>query len=278
MSAQLAGEHPCRSCGHGVVAGVCPFCDRPHGRLRGLRWLWFRPGWMLVVGLAALGAGAGLIVLALGLSGRGPSGQPGHALAAAPVRQTVAAPVTGAPTGSVFQVLGTATNELGQEPTKGFAFVVRAAAGSSDLLTDYNLIVGGYLDGNQTVDLQRGDQTFTATVVAVNPDPHVALLRIQGEYPPFAIGHATPRPRDTVVIDPLPPGGPRRAATVGYDGRGGSDHLTFSVAVPAPGAGAPVLDAGGRVVGMAEPSSPFGSAEVGFAVPINTACGAVAGC
>lgn len=277
MSAQLAGEYPCPSCGHRVDAGVCPFCDRPHGRLPGLRWVWFRHGWAPVA-LAGLGAGSGLMVLALGLSGRGPSGRSGPALAAAPVSRTVVAPVTGSATGPVFEVLGTDTNEFGQESTKGFAFVVRTAAGSSDLLTDYQLIVGGYLDGNQTVDLRRGEQTSTATVVAVSPDPHVALLRIRGEYPPFAIGHSAPRPPDTVVVDPLPPGGTRRAAMVAYDGRGGSDHLTFSVAVPALGDGAPVLDAHGRVVGMAEPSSPFGAAGVGFAVPINTACEAVAGC
>lgn len=276
MSAQL--DHACPSCGHEVVAGVCPVCDRPHGRLQGLRWVWFPPrrGWL--VAAAALPIGLVLAVVALGLSARGPSDRPGRALPAATVGSPAAAPGIGTPTGSVFEVLGADTDEFGQRSVKGFAFVVRAAAGSSDLLTDYDLIVDGYLRGSRTVDLQRGQQTFTAALVAVNPDPHVALLRIEGEYPPFAIGHDTLQPHDTVVVDPLPPAGTRRAAVVAYDGRGGADHLTFSVAVPALGAGAPVLDAAGRVVGMAEPSAPFGTATVGFAVPINTGCEAVAGC
>ena len=278
MSAQLAGDHACSSCGHAVVAGVCPSCDRPHGRLSPLRWIWFRHGRALIVGLVALPVGSALVIVALGLPGAGRPAHTGRAVPAAPVGHTVAVPGAVASRGSVFQVLGTDANELGQRPTKGFAFVVRTAAGSSDLLTDYQLIVEGYLNGNQTVDLQRGGQTFTAAVVAVSPDPHVALLRIQGEYPPFPIGHATPRPHDTVIVDPLPPAGARAAAMVAYEGRGGTDHLTFSVSVPTTGAGAPVLDSGSRVVGMAEPSAPFNVPGVGFAVPIGTACAAVAAC
>jgi putative serine protease PepD len=169
-------------------------------------------------------------------------------------------------------------NEFGVRDLRGYAFVISTTAGTSDLLTDYHLIVDNYMQGKDTVDLQHGERTFTAKVIAVSPDPHVALLRIDGAWHPLAISPTSPRAGDTVTVGPFPPDASRQAAVIAYTGPGGATHLTFSVEVPSLGDGTPVLDSSGRVVGIAEPTSQFRAGGVGFAVPIPSACAAVAAC
>jgi putative serine protease PepD len=180
--------------------------------------------------------------------------------------------------GPVFGVVGGDPNEFGMRPVLGDAFVIRTTAGTSDLLTDYHLIVNTFMQGQDTVELQQGEETFTAKIVAISPDPHVALLRIQGTFNPLTISLRVPKPGETVTLSPMTPGTARSAAVIPYGGPGGSTHLTFSVAVPNFEDGSPVLDSAHRVVGIAEPSSQFQAHEVGFAGFVAAACAAVASC
>jgi hypothetical protein len=178
----------------------------------------------------------------------------------------------------VFGVLGGDPNEFGMRPVLGDAFVIRTTAETSDLLTDYHLILNTFMQRQDTVELQQGEETFTAKIVAVSPDPHVALLRIQGTFKALPISPRVPKPGETVILSPMTPGTARSAAVIPYSGLGGSTHLTFSVAVPTVDDGAPVLDSANRVVGIAEPSSQFHAQAVGFAGFVGTACAAVASC
>jgi S1-C subfamily serine protease len=179
---------------------------------------------------------------------------------------------------STFWVLGADRDESGGRSRIGYAFVIHAGAESSDLLTDYDLVVGRYLRGERTIDLGHGARTFAATIVAVSPDPHVALLRIGGTFPALPIAIAPPHVGDTVVLGedatvPAP-----RATIVVHPTPGRPHHLTFSVAVADLDDGTPVLNLNGRVVGISEPSAPFGTDDLGFAVPIHAGCLAVQVC
>lgn len=169
-------------------------------------------------------------------------------------------------------------DEFGNETRRGYAFVIHTSSQTSELLTDYDLVVDALRQGNDKVDLDHGGQSFTATVLAVTTEPHVALLRIPGEFPSLSISVSTPKTGDTVTLGEPGSSGLRDGAVVAYSGRGSAEHLTFSVEVPDVDDGAPVLNSAGKVVGIAEPSTPFHVSGIGFAMPILRACQAVGVC
>ena len=282
MSAHLAGHDWCHLCGRPLGEGVCPHCDRPRKWWpnRAASWVPCRRGrWSGA--LAVVLAGVVLAVFDLGWSGTGHSVRPStravptkSASPTRPASQPAAAPA--AP--STFEVLGDEMDIFGNRARRGYAFVIHSGSQTSDLLTDYYMIAQDYMQGIDTVDLQRGDQAFTAKVVAVGSDCHVALLRISGSYPSLPVSAAMPKAGDTVTVGEATSGTERHAAVVAYSGSGGASHLTFSIEVPNVDDGLPVLNAAGRVVGIAEPTSLYRVGGVGFAVPILQACQAVGTC
>lgn len=275
------GMGSCHWCGRRLDGGLCPHCDR-----RGDGWLARTEAlvrlhdgfWLPALAVLAVALAIGVIVVAFvrvepratGPSGTEP-GSPSPTSPSTPVRKDA----LGA---STFWVLGPDRDETGRRSRLGYAFVIRAGAESSDLLTDYGLVVGRYTRGDRTVDLGHGERTFTATIVAVSPDPHVALLRIGGRFPALPVAATAPGVGDTVVLGedggvPAP-----RAVVVSHSLPGRPHHLTFSVALDGGDDGTPVLNLTGRVVGIAEPSAPFGTGDLGFAVPIRAGCMAVEAC
>jgi hypothetical protein len=277
MSYDLSDQQRCHLCDGPLIGGVCPSCDRPHRRAiigTGAR-LWLHDhGFAGLVAVLALVAGAAIAVFVLRPGGRPAARAEPLAVSSA----TTTRPLPGDQSPSVFGVAGGDVDEFGLRELRGYAFVVRSADGVTDLLTDYGLIVDAYLQENATVDLQRGTQTYTAQVVMVSPDPHVALLRINGNVEPLPISSLPPASGDPVLL--FTATGFRPAAVVPYAGRGAAAHLTFSVEVSNRGGGAPVLDGEGAVVGIAEPTAQFGLAAhgVGFAQSIAAACAALAAC
>ncbi|MDA8302464.1 MAG: hypothetical protein M0005_13215 [Actinomycetota bacterium] len=196
----------------------------------------------------------------------------------APPTSPASQPATAIRAPSTFEVLGNEMDVFGNRSLRGYAFVIHTGSQTSDLLTDYYLVAQTYMQGVDTVDLQRGDQTFTAKVVAVGSDCHVALLRISGTYPSLPISVATPKAGDTVTVGEATSITARHAAVVAYSGTGEVSHLTFSVEVSNVDDGLPVLNPAGRVVGIAEPTSLYRVSGAGFAVPILQACRAVGAC
>lgn len=266
----------CHLCGRPLVDGVCPRCDRPAPRwpVRVASWAWRTPGRRL----AASSFVVATVVAAVLTSTGAFTGSPSTLTATTPdvaSRSTTPGAPAGAATyaPSTFEILGY-TDELGRG-RRGYAFVIRSGAGTSFLLTDYHLVVADFMRGYRTVDLRRGDQTFTATIIAVSPDPHVALLRISGVYPALTISPARPRSGATVTVGEPGSRAARPAAVIDYSGPGGDKHLTFSVEVSNGDDGEPVLNSADQVVGIAEPTSQHGTQGVGFAVRIWQACQAV---
>jgi S1-C subfamily serine protease len=252
---------------------VCAACDRPHHRaiVPAAERVWLHEHRRLV-GAAVLAAL--LVFLYAVVDSRAPGPAP---TARAPARvATLSSPRQDEQPASVFGVVGGAADEFGLRDVRGYAFVVRSTGGTTDLLTDYHLIAAPYLAGERTVDLQRGGDTYSAQIVTVSPDPHVALLRMNGTFEALPTSPRPPAAGDAVTL--FSGGAMRHAAVVPYAGRGGAVHLTFSVEVPNGDAGAPVLDGVGAVVGVADPSAPFGASGIGFAVPIAAACAAVEDC
>ena len=135
-----------------------------------------------------------------------------------------------------------------------------------------------YMNGIDTVYLRRRGQEFTAKVIAVGPDCHVALLQISGTYPSLPVSAAIPKAGDTVTLGEATSGTKKQVALVANSDAAGTSHLTLSLEVTSVDDGLPVLDTAGRVVGIAEPTMLYRVAGVGFAVPMLQACQAVGAC
>lgn len=280
MRPEVTEKNRCHLCGRAFVDGACPVCDRRPRRaaLGAGTWLWVHDRRLVavtVVVVIALAAG-GLVVWprpSPRSSVPPPTTHPDQAGLAGPWLPAASAPASR----SVFGVGTDAVDEFGVHGVRGYAFVVSSRDGVSGLLTDYDLIVSSYLTGQRTVYLRYDTQTYAARVVAVSPDPHVALLRLNGTWTPLPVARTVPALGDAVTVGRFTAEGPRRASVIDYTGPGGVTHLTFSVDVPVAEDGAPVLNAAGEVVGVAEPTVQFGPAAtgVGFALPIEAVCTAI---
>lgn len=278
MSAYTDPGGGCHLCGGPLVAGVCPHCDRPPRRwpARVASRVWLTPGRRLAVLTLAVAAVVVLVLASIGFVFFGsrstkitttPEGESPTAALITPAQAATSSL-------STFEILGY-TDGFGGRERRGYAFVIRSGAGTSFLLTDYNLLVADFMQGYRSVDLRRGEQNFTGTIVAVSPDPHVALLRIRGVYPALPISPVRPHPGATVTLGEPLSAGAQPAAVLGFTGAGGGKHLTFSVEVSNNEDGKPVLNSAEQVVGIAEPTSQHRTQGVGYAVPIRPACRAV---
>lgn len=277
MHAYADPGRSCHLCGGPLVAGVCLHCDRPRPRwpVRVVSWVWLTRGRKLAALSFVAASVLAAAVVSAGVFGRESAvvtaRTAGVVTSRSDAPSTPTEPAISSP--STFEILG--YTDGFERVRRGYAFVIRSGEGSSLLLTDYHLVVADYMPGYRTVDLRRGDQTFTATIVAVNPDPHVALLRIRGVYPALPISPLRPRPGATATVGEPGSGIAERAAVLDYSGPGGDNHIAFSVEVSNGDDGKPVLDSADRVIGIAEPTAQHGVQGVGFAVPIASACQAV---
>ncbi|HEX2895705.1 MAG TPA: trypsin-like peptidase domain-containing protein [Marmoricola sp.] len=279
-----AGTGTCHWCGHPLDRGVCPHCDRPRDtwlarlsarlHLHDDFWLPVLAAFAIVVAIGVIG----VMVVRIRSGADSTTAAPGPQVRAGSGATDTASASAAARPGSTFTVLGSSRDESGRRTRVGYAFVIRSGPESSDLLTDYNLVVERYAEGDRTADVANGEESFRATIVAVSPDPHVALLRVGGRFPALPIAPEGTRPGDTVLVGEDGEVAAPRATVVAHIARGRPSHITFTIPVDGRDDGTPVLDLRGRVVGIAEPSAPFGTDRLGFAIPIMSGCVAVHAC
>lgn len=283
MSAHLADDGRCHLCGRPMVEGVCRHCDR-------LAQSWFNQAaswvrhpqgrWLGVVALVL--AAIEFALFGPGLPGSSHSIRPSTGAVstepAPPTSSPVTRPTAAFAAPSTFEVLGAEMDIFGNRVRRGYAFVIHSSPQNSYLLTDFYMIAQAYMNGIDTVYLRRRGQEFTAKVIAVGPDCHVALLQISGTYPSLPVSPAIPKAGDTVTLGEATSGTKKQAALVAYSDAAGTSHLTLSLEVSSVDDGLPVLDTAGRVVGIAEPTMLYRVGGVGFAVPMLQACQAVGAC
>jgi S1-C subfamily serine protease len=157
-----------------------------------------------------------------------------------------------------------------------------------DILTNYHVIDGADRAKGITVEFENA-LVRTATVVAVDPDNDLAVLRSDMHGVP-AIAPLTPGDSTSVRVgDPTltigNPFGVDRTLTSGIvsalqhtiqaaDGRSVSNVIQVDQPPDAGNSGAPLLDADGRVIGINSQMATGGqeaSQRVAFAIPIDTA-------
>lgn len=273
----------CHLCGRPMTGGLCPFCDTVASVQRG------RPSraWEAVAAQMRLHGRLLAVLLALLLlvgvavrSATGPARDDADVAASSggPAAEQIAA-VDGAerPDGASVLTLNATVSEWDLPQGRlGLAFVIRQAETWSDVLTDYYLLADRYLAGERTVTVSDGTRFLTGRVMATDSDRHVARVRVDIPLPALHIAPARPDAGERVIVVGRS-GEVISGIVMHVEGARAAGHLAFSAAVPTSLDGAPVLDRDGKVVGIAEPSDEAMAADgIGFAVPIDAACLAVA--
>jgi S1-C subfamily serine protease len=164
----------------------------------------------------------------------------------------------------------------------GSGFLIDPAG---DILTSYNVVAGADADDGVNVEFSDG-QTVPAVVLGTDSDEDLAVLRVSAHamphLKPLKLGDST----SVRVGDPAlaigNPFGYDRTLTSGIVSAlqrelptpaGGSIANVIQTQMPVyPGnSGGPLLDAGGRVIGVDSQVSSGDGARIAFAVPIDTA-------
>lgn len=163
----------------------------------------------------------------------------------------------------------------------GSGFVLRAAAGSSSLVTNFHVVADGWVNGVRTVRVRQGDRTYEGRVTSVAPADDLALVEVATAFPALAPAEAEPAVGDPVLVvgSPLGLGGTVAAGIVSaFRTEGGVRYLQFSAPISPGNSGGPVVDRRGRVVGVATAKAVAPGAEgLSFAIPVTRVCTAFPG-
>jgi S1-C subfamily serine protease len=157
----------------------------------------------------------------------------------------------------------------------GTAFAMaRTPAGGTYLLSNEHVVED--VSKGDKIRLSREGARHTATLLAVNSRGDVALLETRTMIPLLRLATAPPVPGEPVVVVGAPVG-LEDTVTSGViskirpiPGRR-QRYIQFDAAINPGNSGGPVLDAGGRVVGLAT-AKVMDAEGIGFAVPIGVAC------
>jgi putative serine protease PepD len=159
----------------------------------------------------------------------------------------------------------------------GTAFSIgdQAAEGQANLLTNFHVVQAVFDSGSRKVFLERGKTEIDATIVKIDRDEDLALLRAEKKIPGLDAAVATVQPGQPVVVAGAPLG-LDDTVTSGVisayrpDDRDGP-VIQFDAPINPGNSGGPVVNADDEVVGLA--TAKARDAEgIGLAVPIKTAC------
>lgn len=275
-----ANDVRCHLCGRPMAGVLCAFCDTVASVERGRR---SRARDAVAAQLRFHGRLAAVLValLLVGAVLRSWTSPTQDAdVAASRERPTAeqSTPAAGAErseTAAVLTVNASGSEWDAPQGRPGHAFVIRQEGTWSDMLTDYYLLAERYMAGERTVTVSDGTSFLTGRVMATDSDKHVARVRVDSQLPALPIAPLQPEAGERVII--LSRSGESiSGVVVPVKGLRAAGHLAFSAVVPSSLDGAPVINADGEVVGIAEPSDEAMTADgIGFAVPIAAACLAV---
>jgi len=159
----------------------------------------------------------------------------------------------------------------------GTAFSIgnKAADGQSNLLTNFHVVQSVFEAGSKKVFLERGKTRIDATIVKVDQDADLALLRANKKIAGLSAATATVKPGQQVVVAGAPLGLDDTVTSGVVSAYRPDDAdgpvIQFDAAINPGNSGGPVVNANDEVVGLA--TAKARDAEgIGLAVPIKTAC------
>ncbi|MEU8656803.1 S1C family serine protease [Actinoplanes philippinensis] len=162
----------------------------------------------------------------------------------------------------------------------GTAFAVSEANGRTSLFTNFHVVEEIFGDGERQVALERGNTRITATIVKVDQEKDLALLRANREIKALGIAAGDVKSGQQVLVAGAPLG-LEDSVTTGVISafRNTEDGPTIQFDAPInPGnSGGPVINSSREVVGIA--TAKARDAEgIGLAIPIEVACEALGAC
>lgn len=158
----------------------------------------------------------------------------------------------------------------------GSAWVARADARGSDLVTNFHVIADAWNAGDTTVDVKQGDLTIRGVITKVDRNNDLAVIHVWQRFVALATAAFRPELGSTVMAvgSPLGLSGSVSIGVVsGYRSLDGSDWLQFSAPISPGNSGGPVVDGQGRVVAVAAAKfEGTGVEALSLAIPVQTVC------
>lgn len=165
---------------------------------------------------------------------------------------------------------------ISTEAGLGSGWVVRSDGSGSDLVTNYHVVADALGSGAQTVDVIQADRTLRGMVVHTDRTDDLAVVHVQERLAPLKPATGRPGLGSTVMVvgSPLGLGGSISIGLVsGFRSIEGSDFVQFTAPISPGNSGGPVVDAQGRVIGVASGKYVGDGVEaLGFAIPVSVAC------
>ena len=158
----------------------------------------------------------------------------------------------------------------------GSAFAVSTDGTSSRLVTNYHVVADVWSRGGRGVTLRQGESTHYGSILRVDTAADLALVEVPVVIPALALAASEPKPGDPVMIvgSPLGLEGSVASGVVSsMRDEDGVRYVQFSAPISPGNSGGPVVDAVGRVVGVAV--SKFvgeGVEGLSFAIPVAQVC------
>lgn len=163
-------------------------------------------------------------------------------------------------------------------PWEGSAFVISTGSGSSELVTNYHVVRNVWTAGVRRVVIRRGDTAFNGSIVRVRPNADLAFIEVDRPLPALETASDTVETGEPVVVVGSPYGYGGTVST-GVVSAIRDRYVQFSAPVSPGSSGGPVLDADGRVIGVAVSKVVGPGAEgLSFAIPIWRVCQLTVAC
>ncbi len=160
---------------------------------------------------------------------------------------------------------------------QGTGFVVSSRAGRSTVLTNLHVVREAWETG-ATVVLRQGDRTYEGTVTVVSQAEDLAVIVVPTRLPELDLARREPKAGEEVVVVGAPLGLEHTVVTGVVSGHR-EQYLQISAPLSPGDSGAPVLDASGRIVGVAVSKIVGVEVEgISFAIPVETVCRTVLRC
>jgi S1-C subfamily serine protease len=182
-------------------------------------------------------------------------------------------------TPSVFRV------RAGNATGSAFAFGARPSDGGTSLITNFHVVADLVAVGGSTVKIERGGRSYTARIARTDGDRDLAVLETDAFFRPLPAASAQVQSGSPVVVVGAPLGlidsvttGVVSALRPRPDGQVGQ-FIQFDAAISPGNSGGPLVDADGRVVGVAQAKLVQEGVEgISIAIPIAEACDGLVRC
>lgn len=161
----------------------------------------------------------------------------------------------------------------------GSGWVATASAGKSILVTNFHVVSDGWINGDRSVKVRRGDRTYDGTIIDVAEANDLALIQVTQMLPTLALSGQRPRVGDAVLAlgSPLGLGGTVTSGIVSaFRTIDAVSYMQFSAPISPGNSGGPIIDESGKVVGVAVIKFVgTGTEGLGLAIPIDRMCDSV---